>query len=254
MGAPRLLASLAASAHAVIRLVQILRLAPFHLGPVTQGGADPPRPPPDIWCCCGGRVAAAVGLLLLLLLPPAGCCWEQEDRSDGSSTLKGHTGRATRGRRAGPGRLPEGSQPARVPLTHTKLPRAEEGGGPTTLEGRTTPGGERRQARPAPHELKSSYPFLVDRFHRFPGGGAPRPRVPKTWIRERTTAVRHRTISSHRSMHPPGRTRGGRELVTDPSAEVSSSAPAGHAHTYTQQRRVDGRPPPVGVCWSQYAL
>ena len=242
MGAPRLLASFAASAHEVIRLPQILRMEPFHLGPVTQGGAAPLRPPPDIWsalllllragcCCCRAAVAAAAatGGLLLLQFVPSGRGFrgrrEQEGRPDGSSTLKGHTGRARRGRRAGPGRLPKGSQPPRVPLTHTQHPRAEEGGGTHHPRGArdtgrgkeaSTPGTtrtklawsltrERRSGggRNGRHDHRGaggatrtatrprgahlhfsflSYPFLGDRFHRFPGAGALRPRVPKVWI------------------------------------------------------------------------
>ena len=216
MGAPRLLASLAASAHAVIRLVQILRLAPFHLGPVTQGGAAPPRPPPDIWSalllllragcrCCRAAVAAAAapGGLLLGSRGPLGRVLHPQGAHRKSGT------RSAGGARA----AAEGVSTSTGPThTHKTSQGRRRDGGPTTLEGRTTPGGERRQARPAPHEHKRSYPFLGHRSLRFPGvgaAGATRPRDPRTWIKERATAVRHTTMSSHRSMHTPGRTRGG---------------------------------------------
>ena len=44
---------------------------------------------------------------------------------------------------------------------------------------------------------------------RFPGGGAAWISA-VTWIRDRATAVRQMMMSSHRSMHPQGRTGGGR--------------------------------------------
>ena len=47
---------------------------------------------------------------------------------------------------------------------------------------------------------------------------------------------------------------GTQRLLPDPSAEGSSSTPAGRAHTHTQRGKVNGNPPPFGVCWSQAGL
>jgi hypothetical protein len=106
---------------------------------------------------------------------------------------------------------------------------------------------------PVTARTELTHPFLDPRSRRFPGGGAvgtSRPRVPKTWMRERATAVRQIIMSSHRSMHPQGRTRGGRAGACPNRRGLLLDA-GGTAHTYTQGRRVDGRPPPFAVCWSQ---
>ena len=205
---------------------------------------------PLLWAgnrCCGAAVAAAVvpggppprarGPLGLVLLP-RGAHRESSTGSVGGALV------ATGGDAASPG--PDNS--------HKNVPEGEEGRRTHHPRGAHDSGRGKKASTPGAARTRGTYSFLGHRPPRFlgvGGVGAPRPRVPKTWIRERATAVRQITISSHRSMHSPGRTRGGRELVTGPSAEVSSSAPAGPAHTYTQESRVDGRPPPFEVCWSQ---
>ena len=139
------------------------------MGPVIQGAA-PLRPPPGIWsalllllragcCCCraGGAAAAAAGGLLLLQIVPEGRGFrgrrEQEGRPEEVLHPQGARRKKEKGS-AGGARAAEDRASTSTGPTHKHTTR--EGGGwdrgPATLEGRATPGGERRQARPAPHE------------------------------------------------------------------------------------------------------
>ena len=210
MGAPRLLAALAESAHADIRLAWILRLAPFQRVPVTQGGAAPPRPPPDIRCrCCGGRTP----------LLGCCCCCCGPRRADAGSKRTAQNGpppsRGTPGEQHGVGRRgPGGYRRGRsLPGSRYLTQNCSRGRGRRTHHPRGAhDSGQGVGLTPGTARTELAYPFLGPRSRRFPGVGVAdtsRPRVPKTWIRERATAVRQITISSHRSMHPPGRTRGG---------------------------------------------
>jgi hypothetical protein len=180
---------------------------------------------------CWAAVAAAAvpgGLLLGargplgLVLHPQGAHRESSARSVGGARAATDGGSASTG----------------PTHSHKNVPEGEEGRRTHHPRGAHDAGRGKKASSPGAARTRSSYPFLGHRSLRFPGdgaAGAPRPRVPKTWIRERATAVRQITISSHRSMHSPGRTRGGGELVAG-GALRSPPRRRRDPHTLTHKR------------------
>jgi hypothetical protein len=116
-------------------------------------------------CCCCGWAAAAAGLIV-----PEGRGFRSRREREGRPKEVLHPQGARRKRKkraAGGARAAEDRASTSTGPTHKHTTRKGGGWdrGPATLEGRATPGGERRQARPAPHEQKD--------LEAAPGGGDP---------------------------------------------------------------------------------